>query len=271
MAALLLTSCAPAASEVPTPTPDLVSTMVAATLSVVPSPTSVTETPSPSPTIAAIFSPTPGTGEVTGRACYPSGSDAMTAYFENTSTHQATELALVGRQPDYTATLQPGTYIAYAWLNDFSQGGSYSRCGTDHTCNDATPLVFPVLAGEKLEGIDLCDWSHGPFDIPYPPGHSQEQTTGAINGSISGYPFGSLPALTVVAFNQGNGYWYWVGTVPGQSVYTITELPPGSYQVVAYDEDGHAGGSAVVTVEAGETVNADVGDWRGGYPENPAG
>jgi hypothetical protein len=194
----------------------------------------------------------------------------MTAYFEETSSHQVTEVPLSDRQPSYNVGLQPGTYIAYAWLNDFSQGGSYSACGADASCKDATPLAFVVGATHSPDQIDLCDWSHGPFDIPYPPGHSFESTTGRISGSVKGYPYGSLPALTIVAFNQGNGYWYWVGTAAGQGDFSITELPPGSYQVVAYDSKGRAGGSPVVNVLAGQNSVANVTDWRGSYPGSPA-
>jgi hypothetical protein len=271
VAGLILAGCNPAPAQTPTPASDLVGTMVAQTLAAVPSltPSLATQEP-PTATIAVLASPTPGTGEVGGRVCYPSGASAMTAYFEESSSHQVTELPLADRQPTYKVTLPPGTYLAYAWLDDFSQGGSYSQCGTDDSCTDARPLAFPVLAGQALTTIDLCDWSHGPFDIPYPPGHSIESATGIISGSIRNYPNGDLPSLTVVAFNQGNGYWYWVGTVAGQTFYSIADLPPGTYQVVAYDSHDRAGGSPLATVTAGETTTANVTDWNGAYPDNPA-
>ncbi|MDP2976328.1 MAG: carboxypeptidase-like regulatory domain-containing protein, partial [Anaerolineales bacterium] len=65
-------------------------------------------------------------------------------------------------------------------------------------------------------------------------------------------------------------YWYWAGTAAGQVYYTVTDLPPGDYQIVAYDYAGHAGGSpAIVTVIAGQTTNADISDWASGWPANP--
>lgn len=270
-AALVLAGCRDGAAQTPAPTTDLVGTMVAETLAAVPTITPAVVTEIATPTLALFASATPGTGEVGGRVCYPSGASAMTAYFEQSSSHEVTELALTGRQPNYSLSLVPGTYIAYAWLNDFSQGGSYSKCGADDSCKDAKPLAFPILAGDKLDGIHLCDWSHGPFDIPYPPGHPVESATGRLSGTIRHYPYGGLPELTVVAFNQGNGYWYWIGTATGQSSYSIADLPPGRYQAVAYDSDGHAGGSAVVAVTAGQTTETDVADWGGSYPDNPAG
>jgi hypothetical protein len=193
----------------------------------------------------------------------------MTVYFETGESHTVTDLPISGNQPTYSIDLAPGNYLAYAWLNDFSLSGSYSRCGAAAGCSDAKPLSFNVLAGQTSTGIDICDWTHGPFDIPYPPGHDAQSTTGNISGSIAGYPYGSLPVLTVVAFNQGNGYWYWVGTASGQNSYSITELPPGTYQVVAYDNKNRSGGSLPVTVTAGKTVTANIGDWGGSYPDNP--
>jgi hypothetical protein len=269
-AVVFLSGCAIGQRPSPTPTPDLVGTMVAATMAALPSPTPPLPTATPvTPTIMAA-SPTPATGNVTGVACYPTGASAMTAYFENMVSHVTAELALSGGQASYTIDLPPATYTAYAWLNDFSQAGSYSKCGADASCSDARPLPFEVSAGSSLTGIDLCDWSHGPFDIPYPPGHSVQTSTGDLSGSISHYPYGNLPVLTVVAFNQGTGYWYYIRTAAGQASYAITDiLPPGSYQAVAYDDDGHAGGSDIVSVTVGQMTTANISDWGGGYPENP--
>lgn len=270
LAALILAGCALGPQPSPTPTHDLVGTMVAATMAAVPSPTPPPPSSTPVAATIVVASPTPGTGKVAGKVCYPSGASAMTAYFENMASHATTELPLSGGQVSYSIDLPPATYTAYAWLNDFSQGGSYSECGAAAGCSDAKPLPFEVSAGGSLTGIDLCDWSHGPFDIPYPPGHSVQSSTGDLSGSISHYPNGNLPVLTVVAFNQGTGYWYYVRTAAGQASYAIMDiLPPGSYQVVAYDNNGHAGGSGIVSVTAGEMTTANISDWGGGYPENP--
>jgi hypothetical protein len=94
---------------------------------------------------------------------------------------------------------------------------------------------------------------------------------GALQGSVTGYPYGALPKLIFVAFNQENGRWnYWINNA-GQSYYSTDQfLPEGKYQVVAYDASGHAGGcKTIVTVKANETANCDITDWIGLYPVKP--
>jgi hypothetical protein len=236
-------------------------------------------TPSPSATFTLQPTSTPVTGNVTGAICYPSeGIPAMTAYFQETTSDAIVELPITEGQSEYTIDLPPGKYIAYAWLPDFSYGGLYSKavpCGLRKSCTDHAALPITVAAGNPVKGVDICDWYTGPFIIPYPPGKEPEQTTGSISGQIS-YPFGAIPALQIVAFNTRTGFWYWTGTVAGSAYYSITDLPPGPYQVVAYTGDGKAGGYAdashkliTVTVKAGEDVSAGITDWDGSYPANP--
>jgi hypothetical protein len=98
---------------------------------------------------------------------------------------------------------------------------------------------------------------------------------GTIAGSISGYPYGAIPSLALVAFNQDKpGYYsYWI-TVTGQTSFSMTSsyLLPGHYQVVAYDADGHTGGcTTIALVKSNETVTCDITAWGGGYPAKPAG
>lgn len=98
---------------------------------------------------------------------------------------------------------------------------------------------------------------------------------GTIEGSISGYPYGSLPSLAIVAFQQQAPYnWsYWI-TAPGTAFFSMTSdyLLPGKWLVVAYDADGHSGGCpAQVTVISEETVTCDITDWSGSYPPKPSG
>jgi hypothetical protein len=101
---------------------------------------------------------------------------------------------------------------------------------------------------------------------------------GAIAGGISGYPYGSVPSLVVVAYKQNSGtYWYLI-TNPGATSYSMTDssnkgfVSPGSYQVVAYDASGNTGGCpSIVTVISEQTVNCDITNWGGGYPAKPSG
>jgi hypothetical protein len=260
---LLLASCNIPVNQ-PEPTADsaLVATMAGETLSVLATRTPLsTFTPAlPTDTSIPPASPMPTTGKAAGKVCYPPKQNTeMRAFFQETSSGKVNEMAIAANVSSYEVVLDPGTYTAYVWLNDFSRGGLYS--------DGKSPLPFSIVAGQTATGIDLCDWTVGPFDVPYPPGYDPKQTTGSISGSIS-YSYGDIPQLTVVAFNQSNGYWYWVGTASGQNYYNFDALPPGKYQVVAYD-GSHAGGSEVVTVAAGQTATANVTDWGGSFPANP--
>jgi hypothetical protein len=262
---ILLVACnLPQGTAEPTLDPNLVATMVEETLAGFITPTSqvipATEAPeNPTPTVES--SPTAVVSKVTGKVCFPkTGRSDLRAFFQEVTKGTVTELAISAVSNDYIVTLDPGNYIAYVWLPDFSFGGMYST--------GSVPSPFAVFAGETTNGIDLCDWNHGPFDVPYPPGYEPQQTTGSITGSIS-YPYGDIPVMTLVAFSKSTPYWYWVGTGSGQSYFTIANLPPGKYQVVAYDGSGRAGGSDVVTVKAGDSVQANVTDWTGSFPENP--
>jgi hypothetical protein len=97
---------------------------------------------------------------------------------------------------------------------------------------------------------------------------------GSIAGAISGYPYGSVPSLAVVAFGQEPPYYYWyLITGPGNTYYSMDGyVTSGNYQVVAYDSSGHAGGcTSYVLVVANQTVNCDISNWGGGYRAKPSG
>jgi hypothetical protein len=113
-----------------------------------------------------------GTGTVAGQVCYPSeGIPPMIAYFENVGTGVMTTLDIAADQTQYVIDLDPGTYVAYAWLPDGSIGGSYSQaipCGLGVSCTDHSLLSITVNAGQTTSGIDLCDWYGAPGDVPPP-------------------------------------------------------------------------------------------------------
>ena len=98
---------------------------------------------------------------------------------------------------------------------------------------------------------------------------------GSIAGGISGYPYGAVPSLTIVAFGQEKPYNYsYLITAPGDTSYSMSSsyLLPGKFQVVAYDSSGHKGGcTTLVTVKSDETSNCDITDWGGSYPSKPSG
>ena len=284
---LIMAGCnLPGQTQIP-PSDEVMATMVASTLQAMTktvefssseaSTPMVTDLPAVASSTPDILDSTPSPtslkGKVDGLVCYIEvSSTSMVVYFQNTANSQVTELpvSVSNYQAPYTTELEPGTYIAYAWTLDYSIGGTYSACGAASGCSDATPKLFTVNAGQTIGKIDICDWSHGPFDVPYPPGFQPESKFGIISGGVYGYPYGNLPQLTIVAFNKETGYWYWVGTVAGQSYFTMNDIPSGTYQVVAYDSSGHAGGTSVsIEVKGGQTANADLNNWAGPFPFNP--
>ncbi len=96
---------------------------------------------------------------------------------------------------------------------------------------------------------------------------------GTIAGSIIGYPYGSVPALAIVAFEQEApyNYWYWI-TGTGNTYFSMDGyITTGHYQVVAYDSSSHTGGCPVIVqVVTNQTVTCDISNWGGGYPSKPS-
>lgn len=301
LAAFSISACSqPTIEATSLPTENLVETLVAEKLTQVssdqatlqastPSAPPASDTPLPETTLTptatptATITPTQQAANVSGKICFPGAdSPAMTAYFENTKDQQVVEISIKENQDQYEINLPSGEYLAYAWLSDYSRGGLYSKavpCGLKSSCEDHSPLPFTVTPGEQTKAVDICDWYAGPFNVPYPPGKEASDVTGSISGALD-YPGGSPPALQVFAFNLDTNNWYYINTNPGWSAYTLGELPPGNYQVVAYDADGNSGGHAdanhnliSVTVKAGEKVSGvDTNDWNapaGAFPANP--
>ena len=108
-------------------------------------------------------------GYVNGKICYPSQYiPEMTAYFENTATGKYSTLSIALNQNTYGIFLPPGSYKAYAWLPDFSLGGTYSKavpCGLTTNCTDHSLIEFQVKFGTNINGVDICDW----YDLPSVP------------------------------------------------------------------------------------------------------
>jgi hypothetical protein len=259
LAGLLLAACNLPRVET-TPGGDALATMVQQTMNAIESLTPAAER-TPLATPPPLATSTPNTGEVSGQICYRNSTmSQLTLYFTNTSTGVVTEIPVSRPQTEYRILLEPGIYTVYGWPPDYSIGVLHEGG------------AFQVVAGQETTGIDVCDWSHGPFDVPYPPGYTPLTGSGSISGGIYGYPYGALPTMYVVARNQDTGYWYWVGTAPGVAWYSFDELPAGHYQVVAYDISGNAGGCPnIVLVSGGSAATCDCNDWSGGYPPKPSG
>lgn len=67
-------------------------------------------------------------------------------------------------------------------------------------------------------------------------------SAGTITGGLA-YPGDKIPALTVVAVEQGSGKQYTVATRPGQRTYRL-EVPAGRYLVFALPRGAHAADEA---------------------------
>jgi hypothetical protein len=104
---------------------------------------------------------------------------------------------------------------------------------------------------------------------------------GNITGGIS-YGGDTIPPLHIVAYNQGDGTWHWLGTAEGTTAYTMTGIPTGTYQVVAYTKSDLIGGYGsggvlnTVVVRADETtINVDLTQWYQpgsvSFPAEPIG
>lgn len=131
-----------------------------------------------------------------------------------------------------------------------------------------TPTVAPSPDSTPTIGLTAT------LTLTLPPSATPIPKPGSIAGAISGYPYGSLPSLAIVAFGQDPPYYYsYMITNPGSSSYSMSSsyLIPGQFQVVAYDVSGHSGGCpSLVTVISEQTVTCDITNWGGGYPPKPS-
>jgi hypothetical protein len=113
----------------------------------------------------AELEPDPGEmpGTINGKVCFPGGHlPAMTLFIQEVSTGQMTELPISENQTSYSIDLEPGRYIAFAYINSGATfGGAYSNlvlCGFGNDCTDHTLVEFEVSSGSTLNSIDICDW-----------------------------------------------------------------------------------------------------------------
>ncbi|MBW8010135.1 MAG: carboxypeptidase regulatory-like domain-containing protein [Chloroflexi bacterium] len=250
-----------------------------------------TPTTSP-PATDPVINPDPN-GVVNGTVCFPSEFiPEMTIYLQEINTNNTTEVNIAENQNVFSQQVPSGTYIAYAWLLDFSIGGSYSQavpCGLSVNCIDHSLIQFPVGGGQTVSGIDVCDWYGDPNSVPYPPNFNPATLVGAIEGNL-GYPSEYIPSMTVVAFNIDTNGWFYIYTNEGDNSYFIGNLPPGNYQVVAYANVLAGGYTLAVpcglsvncpdhsritfSVVAGQTTSGiDPLDWyasQAAFPANPA-
>jgi hypothetical protein len=135
---------------------------------------------------------------------------------------------------------------------------------------EATPTLPPPTLTSAPSLTPTKDISPTPSITPIP-------DPGSISGTISGYPYGSLPALAIVAIKQDSprrgNYSYFI-TAPGGTFFSMSTsyLIPGQWMVIAYDSSGNSGGcSGPVTVVSNQTVSCTISDWASAFPPKPAG
>ena len=180
----------------------------------------------------------------------------MTVYLENVNTREVPVIPTVENQPPMRLPVPEGTYVTYVWLPDYVYGGSYSQavpCGLRSSCTDHALIEFQVVAGETTIGVDLCDWYGSASDIPFPPGVDLSLYFGSLSGNL-GYPSEYIPAMTVVATNTTTQQYYYVNTAQDENTFTIQNLPPGDYTVVAYPRGEEEGGGYSRAVPCGLSV-----------------
>jgi hypothetical protein len=169
-----------------------------------------------------------------------------------------------GVSPDILKTQVAGTLTAIA------QPGQPVPQDTPAQSSQATPSLSHPTSTLTLAASPTGQISRTPTTTPIP-------KAGAIEGGIYSYPYGAMPALAVVAYDQQSSkYWYAI-TTPGSTYYSMTDtankgyVSPGKYQVVAYDSSGRSGGcTAIVTVQSEQSVTCDITDWSGSYRGKPA-
>lgn len=162
-------------------------------------------------------------------------------------------------------------------------GSDPSQLGTDIAAT-LEVLLEPALSQQPLSTPTLESLPSPTLEVQAPPTSAPFPTPdvtltpepgfGSISGGILNYPYGALPKITVVAFEQTPPYhyWYWI-TAAGNTSYSMDGyVSTGKYQVVAYDPSGHKGGcTTLVQVKNNEMVICNITDWAGSYPDKPAG
>ncbi len=222
------------------------------------------------PAATATEEPAPATGTLTGQLAYPSEflPPQRVVAFDVTDTmiYYSVEVTSGGT---YTLEVPVGTYVVLAYLIDPASLGAtpglsaaYSKavlCGLAYGCDDHGLVPVSVEAGETVSGIDPTDWYLPPGEDAGWPADPFATEMGAISGNL-GYPSEYIPAFRVVAFDVYSDHYYYVDTLVNQTTYQIDNLPPGTYNVVAYmrEESPHLGGGYSYFVTCG--LSADCTD-----------
>jgi len=231
------------------------------------------------------------------------GFDFGGAYQEESLSKQVSiEFAPGDSDITKTDSLQPGElhdYVLYAVagqkmtvsMDVGSPNGAIMQIGG----LDGTSLAVDYQDGSVWEGvmpssqsyyIDVVSTSDVPVDYTLYVSITPEDEAiipgfGNISGGI-GYPGDTVPPLHIFAYNLDDGTWHWIFAVENTSAYTMTGIPSGRYNIVAYTQSdliggyGSSGGLNIVVVNADEnSTGIDIVQWfepgTVSFPAEPIG
>jgi hypothetical protein len=129
-------------------------------------------------------------GTITGKVCFPGGHlPEMTLFIQEVNSGQMTEMHIAENQTSYSVDLEPGRYIAFAYINSGATfGGSYSElvlCGFGNDCTDHTLVEFEVVSGQSLTSVDICDW-YSLSSLPPDPRVTMQPLAGMVYQTMEG-------------------------------------------------------------------------------------
>ena len=204
-----------------------------------------------------------GTGTITGALSYPSEfipAQRVVAFdITDIARYYSVEMPEGGT---YSIEVPAGTYVVLSYLIDPVSLGvapdlfaAYSKavpCGLTVDCTDHGLAPVSVEAGETLTDINPGDWYLLPGEDAGWPKDPLNNEAGSISGTL-GYPSEYIPAMRVVAFDIYTDTYYFVDTVVNQTEFQITDVPTGTYNVVAYlrEQDPPMGGGYTEFVTCG--------------------
>lgn len=105
-----------------------------------------------------------GSGQVWGEICFPGETiPEMTIYFQEINTQNILDFPIGEGRDSYQLEIQPGVYVAFAWLSQKEKGGGFTKvvhCNRNvSSCDDHSLVPFLVQASHVTVGIDICDWN----------------------------------------------------------------------------------------------------------------
>ncbi|MFS8160424.1 MAG: hypothetical protein ACMG6E_09515 [Candidatus Roizmanbacteria bacterium] len=179
-----------------------------------------------------------------------------------------------------------GKFILVALVLGAIGGGSYYVGMKRSTSSEPSPTPYMKKTSDDSVDTEMMQQETAPQDTP---SDIIMVENGSVEGEL-GYPAGGIPPLKVFAIsNTDESVFFYTETGSNQGTFTIKDVSPGTYHVIAYKGD-FAGawtksvpcGLTVdctdhsfidVVVKPGETATGiKVGDWyapEGTFPEMP--